>query len=389
MTAPSSTRQLGRPPRAFRRVAVRCPFGRPAVTEQEAYDVDGEPFPTTYYLTCRAPRRGRVAPRGGRRRRALERGVANDPDLRASLDRATEEQRAVRRELAAGRTGSDGGASLELGIGGSREPAAAQVPARARRLRARAARLRARRADPRRARAAVAASDAAATGTPATLPAARERRQPSRRPAASGRRASPARGRGRRPRPVPAPARAGRPRRRRAPQARGPDVHARRARRRLRATPTAGRGPRSRRLRAPRGWPATLALVADAAFHLYARGASTTGRERAAAQRRAAGRAAASAASGRSLVVLAGAVLFLLGIALGQALEDKPTPGTRTQVRTLTPLPLAPARETVTVTVTARRSVSVQELPALGRFERRWPTETRPVPGAPRGEPTG
>src|SRR5262249_53901990 len=45
--------QLGREPRAFRRVAVRCPFGRPAVTEQSPYDPDGEPFPTTYYVTCR------------------------------------------------------------------------------------------------------------------------------------------------------------------------------------------------------------------------------------------------------------------------------------------------------------------------------------------------
>ena len=52
------------------------------------------------------------------------------------------------------------------------------------------------------------------------------------------------------------------------------------------------------------------------------------------------------------LVVLAGVTLFLLGIGLGQALEDQPTSGTRTQVRTLTPLPLAPARDTVTVTVT-------------------------------------
>jgi hypothetical protein len=46
-------RQLGRPPRAFRRVVVRCPFGAPAVTEQWAYDENGEPFPTTYYVTCR------------------------------------------------------------------------------------------------------------------------------------------------------------------------------------------------------------------------------------------------------------------------------------------------------------------------------------------------
>jgi hypothetical protein len=45
-----------------------------------------------------------------------------EPDLAASLVRATEEQRRVRTELAGGRTGSDRGASLELGIGGSRNP---------------------------------------------------------------------------------------------------------------------------------------------------------------------------------------------------------------------------------------------------------------------------
>jgi hypothetical protein len=44
-------RQLGRHPRALRRVVVRCPYGRPAVTEQWPRDVDGAPFPTTYYLT--------------------------------------------------------------------------------------------------------------------------------------------------------------------------------------------------------------------------------------------------------------------------------------------------------------------------------------------------
>jgi hypothetical protein len=48
--------------------------------------------------------------------------VAHDTALAASLDRATEEQRRIRRELAAGRRGTDGGASLELGIGGSANP---------------------------------------------------------------------------------------------------------------------------------------------------------------------------------------------------------------------------------------------------------------------------
>ena len=34
-------RQLGREPRTLRRVAVRCPFGAPAVTEQSPYGTDG------------------------------------------------------------------------------------------------------------------------------------------------------------------------------------------------------------------------------------------------------------------------------------------------------------------------------------------------------------
>lgn len=116
-------RQLGRPPRAFRRVAVRCAFGRPAVTEQTPYDVNGEPFPTTFYLTCRhlVAAVSRLEAAGGVERWSER--VAQDPALARSLDEATELQRARRRELAEGETGSDGGASLELGIGGSRNPA--------------------------------------------------------------------------------------------------------------------------------------------------------------------------------------------------------------------------------------------------------------------------
>jgi hypothetical protein len=115
-------RQLGRRPRAFRRVAVRCPHGLPAVTEQEPYDADGGPFPTTYYLTCPqlVAAIARIEAAGGVERWSA--AVAADPELRASLERATAEQRRVRRELAAGRTGRDGGASLDLGIGGSRRP---------------------------------------------------------------------------------------------------------------------------------------------------------------------------------------------------------------------------------------------------------------------------
>jgi uncharacterized protein len=115
-------RQLAREPRAFRRVAVRCPWGRPAVTEQEPYDLRGDPFPTTYWLTCRqlVAAVSRLEAAGGVER--WSKAVEEDPALAASLERATAEQRSLRRELADRKVGTDGGASLELGIGGSRNP---------------------------------------------------------------------------------------------------------------------------------------------------------------------------------------------------------------------------------------------------------------------------
>jgi hypothetical protein len=100
-------RQLGRPPRAFRRVVVRCPFGRPAVTEQSPYDDRGEPFPTTYWLTCPhlVAQVSRLEAAGGVER--WTRAAREDPKLRASLERANEEQRRLRPEL-------------DLGVGGAR-----------------------------------------------------------------------------------------------------------------------------------------------------------------------------------------------------------------------------------------------------------------------------
>jgi hypothetical protein len=112
-------RQLGREPRAFRRAVVRCPFGRPAVTEQAPYDPKGEPFPTTYYLTCRhlVAAISRLEAAGGVERWSA--AVADEPGLAASLASADEEQRSIRRELAAGAVGRDGGTSLDLGVGGA------------------------------------------------------------------------------------------------------------------------------------------------------------------------------------------------------------------------------------------------------------------------------
>jgi uncharacterized protein len=113
-------RQLGRTPRAFLRVAVRCPFGAPAVTVQAPYDSAGDPFPTTFYLTCRhlVAAVARLEAAGGIERWSER--AAGDEALARSLDEATAEQRVIRRELANGRVGR--GDTLDLGIGGTANP---------------------------------------------------------------------------------------------------------------------------------------------------------------------------------------------------------------------------------------------------------------------------
>ena len=106
-------RQLGRPPRAFSRVVVRCPFGRPAVTEQAPFDRRGTPFPTTFWLTCPhlVAALSRIEAAGGVER--WSEAVRNDPGLRRSLDDATAEQRRLRPELPTGIGGASRGGSLK------------------------------------------------------------------------------------------------------------------------------------------------------------------------------------------------------------------------------------------------------------------------------------
>lgn len=105
------TWQLGRPARPFRRVAVRCPYGFPAVTEQPAFTDAGEPFPTTYWLTCPwlVASLARLEAAGGVER--WSRAAASDPVLAGSLERADADQRRIRPEL-------------DVGIGGTRHPGA-------------------------------------------------------------------------------------------------------------------------------------------------------------------------------------------------------------------------------------------------------------------------
>jgi uncharacterized protein len=106
-------RQLGREPRAFRRVAVRCPFGRPAVTEQFPRDEAGRPFPTQYYVTCRAlvAAISRIEAAGGVER--FTQAARESTELATSLARADAEQRAIRPELDAGIGGSTRDGSLK------------------------------------------------------------------------------------------------------------------------------------------------------------------------------------------------------------------------------------------------------------------------------------
>lgn len=103
-------RQLGRAPRAFERVAVRCPHGKPAVTEQAPFDVRGEPFPTTYWLTCPylVAAISRLEAAGGVER--WSRAAAEDPTLGDSLARANDEQQRLRPELPGGIAGTRAGA---------------------------------------------------------------------------------------------------------------------------------------------------------------------------------------------------------------------------------------------------------------------------------------
>lgn len=105
--------QIGREPRAFRRVAVRCPFGRPAVTEQSPYDSAGDPFPTTFWLTCPflVAAVSRLEADGGVER--WTRAAAKDPELAKSLRAANDEQRRLRPEIDAGVGGGTRGGSLK------------------------------------------------------------------------------------------------------------------------------------------------------------------------------------------------------------------------------------------------------------------------------------
>jgi hypothetical protein len=92
--------QLGREPRAVRRVAHRCPCGLPDVVETAPRLPDGTPFPTLFYLTCprAASAIGRLEASGLMKRMTAR--LAEDPELAAAY-RAAHEDYLTRRERAA------------------------------------------------------------------------------------------------------------------------------------------------------------------------------------------------------------------------------------------------------------------------------------------------
>jgi hypothetical protein len=88
--------QLGRPPRALRAVAARCPSGHPSVVQTNPRLENGTPFPTLYYLTC--PRLTSLVGRleaSGIMREMTER-LALDEELAAAYRRTHESYLAQR-----------------------------------------------------------------------------------------------------------------------------------------------------------------------------------------------------------------------------------------------------------------------------------------------------
>jgi hypothetical protein len=86
------------------------------VVEQASYLPDGEPFPTTFYLTCphAVAAVSRLEDEGGVGR--YQQLVADDSELAGSYRDGAERQRLLRRP--ADRM-LDGGASLAFGVGGT------------------------------------------------------------------------------------------------------------------------------------------------------------------------------------------------------------------------------------------------------------------------------
>ncbi len=83
--------QLGREPRGIRRVAYRCPCGKPAVVETAPRLPDGTPFPTLFYLTCPKAASAIGTLEGGGMMREMQARLAGDPSLKDAYTAAHED----------------------------------------------------------------------------------------------------------------------------------------------------------------------------------------------------------------------------------------------------------------------------------------------------------
>jgi len=111
--------QLGRPPREPWRVATRCSFGVPTVIAMPSRLATGEPFPTTFYLTCPylVAAVAALESKGEAERWAAR--LADDPALAARMRAADV---AYREARVAESAGDDTCAAV--GIAGQRDPLA-------------------------------------------------------------------------------------------------------------------------------------------------------------------------------------------------------------------------------------------------------------------------
>lgn len=108
--AQSVAAQIGRPPRGMWQVARRCACGLPQVIQTSPRLEDGTPFPTLWWLTCRAlsAEIGRLESGGWMA--GLNERLKTDERMRADLARSTKNYVARRDSLGPlGQAGHPGG----------------------------------------------------------------------------------------------------------------------------------------------------------------------------------------------------------------------------------------------------------------------------------------
>jgi exopolyphosphatase/guanosine-5'-triphosphate,3'-diphosphate pyrophosphatase len=105
--------QLGREPTTTFEVTARCAVGHPLVIRNRAWDGHGEPFPTTFWLTCPAAVKAVSRLESGGAIAAMNARYDDDAAFRADVERA-------HADAAAERERTDPGSAAMGGVGGTR-----------------------------------------------------------------------------------------------------------------------------------------------------------------------------------------------------------------------------------------------------------------------------